>query len=164
MRSFVVACALMVALPTVTLAKPLPEPTDRVILTISGAIAESNGAAGAQFDRAMFEALPQTTIRTLTPWTEGEAEFRGVRLAELLATVGASGERVVARALNDYQEEIPLSDLSKHEIVVAIRMNGDYMRVRDKGPLWIVYDLDTADSTVAEAARMVWQLSHLDVR
>jgi len=163
MRMLTYVFAVLVATSATALARPLPEPTDQVILTVSGNIAETNGSGEARFDRAMLEALSQTTIRTLTPWTDGETEFQGVRLADLLDVIGATGERLTARALNDYQQEIPLSDLSTHEIVVAIRMNGEYMSVREKGPLWIVYDLDTADPTTAEASRMVWQLSHLDV-
>ncbi len=40
----------------------------KVILTITGKVAEKNSAEGAAFDLAMLEKLPQQTFSTKTPW------------------------------------------------------------------------------------------------
>jgi hypothetical protein len=47
-----------------------------------------------------------------------------------------------AKAINDYAIDIPLSDAVQGGPIVAYRLDGDTMSVRDKGPLWIVYPYD----------------------
>ena len=61
----------------------------------------------------------------------------------LMKRVGASGERVLADALNDYSTEIPVEDFANYSVILALKRNGEYMPVRDKGPLFIVYPFDS---------------------
>jgi hypothetical protein len=73
---------------------------------------------------------------------------------------------VEARALNDYEEVIPIEEFHKYDVLLAMRMNGALMRVRDKGPIWIVYpwsDNPELDD-FATREKSVWQLSVLHVR
>ena len=107
-----------------------------------------------------------TKLTTWTPWTEGEVEFEGVWARRLMEAVGARGTEVEARALNDYVEVIPIDDFHRYDVLLAVRMNGQLMRTRDKGPIWIVYpwsgnpELD--DFLMRE--KSVWQLNALHVR
>ncbi len=59
-------------------------PEGRVILTISGRIGRTNGKGVADFDRAMLEAMPFTTVETMTPWTDGMARFEGPLALDLM--------------------------------------------------------------------------------
>ena len=42
-------------------------------------------------------------------------------------------------ALNDYQTSIPIDDLTKHDVILAHRMNDALIPIQTKGPLFIVY-------------------------
>ena len=147
-------------------AGTLPQPTDKPILTISGAIANTNKENTAQFDRAMLEALGVETIETTTPWYDGPVKFEGVRLDKLMQHVGATGDLVLAVALNDYTREIPAADFAEHSPILALKLNGEYMPVSDKGPLFIVYpfDADEALQNQTYYGRSVWQVSQLVVK
>src|SRR2546426_12071099 len=79
----------------------LPEPTDKPILTVTGKISVTNKDGAAQFDRAMLESLGETSFSTSTPWYDGPRKFEGVPLAKLLGAVCASGDHIIATALND---------------------------------------------------------------
>src|SRR3546814_19130613 len=68
--------------------------------------------------------------------------FEGVAVAALLDFVRAEGSTVTAIALNDYKVQIPVSDIHDYPVLLALKMNGETLRVRDKGPIWIVYPLD----------------------
>ena len=151
------------AVPAV--ADDLPVPEDPVILTVSGAIETANLSETAVFDQTMLEALPQLTIRTTTSWTDGVTEFEGPRVADVLDRVGADGETVTAIALNDYAVPIPAVDFDDYDVILALRMNGETMSRRDKGPIWIVYPRDDFPelATVEYNARWVWQLRELRV-
>ena len=145
-------------------AETLPTPKGAVILTVSGKISATNAQGRADFDRAMLEGLGKATIKTSTPWTEGAPTFEGVPLARLLEAVGATGTTLRAVALNDYKSALPAKDADLG-VLLALKMNGEPMRVRDKGPIWIIYPLDQnpALRNKTTHSRMVWQIKSIVV-
>ena len=88
----------------------LASPKGKVILSISGRISVTNTASAARFDREMLEDLGLAKFTTMTPWYNEPVTFEGVRLDRLMQVVGASGEQLRARALDDYTTEIPIAD------------------------------------------------------
>lgn len=153
--------ALCVALPAVALQPA----TGKVILTISGNVAEKNTANAAVFDLAMLESLPQRSFTTMTPWGPQPIKFTGPLLRDVLAAAKASGTTIKAMALNDYQSAIPLDDAQKFDVILAHKMNDAEIPVKTKGPLFIVYPYDTKaelrSSTYYE--RSAWQLKSLKI-
>lgn len=143
----------------------LPAPSERVILRIYGAIERHNGGDIAAFDRAQLEALPQTTVRTTTPWTEGVIAFRGPLARDVLETVGAHGTVVTATAINDYQVKIPFADFQSHDVIMALTRDGRRMRIRDRGPIWIIYPWSDHPELRdgLHHGRSIWQLESLTV-
>ncbi|MCT7378325.1 molybdopterin-dependent oxidoreductase [Chelativorans salis] len=140
------------------------------VLTITGQIApQTEGTREARdvdFTIADLETLPQTEMRTYTDWTEGLQSFSGVLLKDLIDAIGASGKEIVATALNDYSATIPVSDAYELSVLLAIKHNGQYMRIRDKGPVWIIYPSTESSSTKVNPYndRMIWQLYRLEFR
>jgi hypothetical protein len=147
-------------------AHALDAPGGPVVLTISGKISHVNDGQTATFSMAMLEALPQKTFSTSTPWYPGKVEFTGPLLRDVLAAAGAKGEQVVALALNDYKTEIPISDATQFDMVIARLMDGKPMAIRNRGPLFIVYPYDSKPELRAERYynRSAWQLSRLIVQ
>lgn len=158
--------ALIVTMGDPLSADGLPRPTDHVILTVAGAITHTNAPGQAEFDRAMLEQLGLTRLRTWTPWTEGEAEFQGIPARRLMTAVGATGTAVRALALNDFESTIPLADFERYLVLLATRIDGKQLEVRDKGPIWIVYpwsDHPELDD-LPTRRKSVWQLRSLRVQ
>ena len=147
-------------------ADDLKLPIEKPILTISGKVATTNKEGEAHFDRPMLEALGMVTIETSTPWDTGKVRFEGVLLDKLMKQVGASGERVVVVALNDYSSEIPLEDFAKHNVIIALKRNGEYMPISDKGPLFIIYPFDAKPELKRQTyySRSVWQVAKMIVK
>jgi hypothetical protein len=158
-----VGCLLAAGIPVFA---SIPVPSGKTILTISGKISETNVENTAQFDRGMLEAMGMQTIETTTPWYTGPVRFEGVLLEKLMTAVGASGEQVTAVALNDYVTEIPLDDFKKYGVILALKRDGEYMPVRDKGPLFIVYPYDSLSELQSQTyyGRSAWQLAKLIVK
>ena len=162
-----VALAALVALAIpAAWAGELPKPVGKPILTIQGKIATVNRDGTAQFDLAMLERLGMVTIETKTPWFDGPVKFEGVPLARLMREVEANGRTIVAVALNDYSSEIPIEDVTKYDVILALKRNGEYMPVRDKGPLFVVYPYDSAPELRSQTyyGRSVWQIAKLVVK
>lgn len=78
-----------------------------------------NGKGEVVLTRAEFEALPQTEVKTGTPWTEGEHLYRGVFLRDLVRIYGLKSQEVKALAVNEYWAALPLEDGEKYPVLVA---------------------------------------------
>lgn len=160
------ATVLPTAMPTY--AKDLPKPTGKVVLEISGSITNTNRDGVAAFDAGMLDAIGRHVVTTSTVWTErGAHDFEGVLMRDVLKAVGATAATtVMAKALNDYQVEIPVADFQRYDVILASSMDGKVLTARDKGPLWIVYPRDKhgelADERIDQ--RWVWQLNRLELR
>lgn len=153
-------------LPGLSLAAELAAPTGKVLLTVSGRITNTNSGDQAVFDREMLEALGVSELAQETPWTDGRHVFNGVLGHKILDAVGAEGEMIVAKAINDYQVNIPTSDLRNYPVLFALKQNGSYMRVRGKGPIWIIYPRETYPELDTDQItdRWVWQLTEIVIQ
>ncbi len=154
------------ALALTPAALALEPPSGRVLLSITGRVGQTNAPQRADFDLAMLDALPQQELVTRTPWFKTVRRFSGPLLRDVLAAAGASGNTLGAVALNDYKVEIPVEDTLAFRVVLATRLDGKTMAVRDKGPLFIVYPYDDSADLRSERYynRSAWQLRSLDVR
>lgn len=159
-------CALVLGGLAAARADELPRPAGRPILEISGAITRTNEPGKAVFDLAMIEALGLRELVTRTPWTEGPQNFVGIDPRALLAAVGARGRELEATALDSYRVVVPVADLERFPMLLATRVDGKPMRVRERGPLWLVYPWDTHPETVDQPyrGRAIWQLRSIVVR
>lgn len=162
MKSILVA--LLASVMTATTALALEAPTGPVVLTVKGKISNTNAGDSAQFDLQMLEKLKGRKGEMETPWTTGKVTFEGPFLREVLAAVGASGTSLKVRALNDYAAEVPAED-AKLDTILATKLDGKPMSVRDKGPLMLVYpfDLDAGLYNEKYFSRSVWQIKEIEV-
>jgi hypothetical protein len=147
-------------------AQTLEAPEGATLLTVTGAIEETNSEGAARFDRAMLEAMEPEAFTTTTTWTEGPQDFTGVLLSDLLERLGVTEGTLRAMAINDYAVDIPVSDAVEGGPIVAYRLDGEPMSVRDKGPLWIVYPYDSRPEYQSEVifSRSIWQLDRIEVQ
>jgi len=158
--------AMLLASSHLAIAAGPAQPRGNIILTVSGALGNAIGDDKAAFDLDMLKALPVTTFKTKTTWTEGEKKFTGVSMQALLSAVGSTGHVAKSIALNDYGVEIPVSDAVADGPIIAYLMDDKPMPVRDKGPLWIVYPFDAKAEYRTEAtyAKSIWQLSRIELK
>lgn len=143
----------------------LSAPDGDVMLTIAGNIEKTNAAGEARFDLEMLHALGYRTLRTSTPWTDGTHEFGGVLMQDLLEAVGAQGKTVVAETLNNKGYRIDISDFLKYPVLLATSVDGERLRIRDKGPLWIVYPRDQFTELWQQPAerKTIWHITRLSI-
>lgn len=139
---------------------------ERVVLSVSGLVAPRAEGGEHHFTLAALEALGLTSLQTETPWTQGSQTFSGVPLEQLMRAVGARGEELVCTALNRYHTIVPRRDGTENGALLATRLLGQPMRVRELGPVWLVYPWsarpDLQNQTFHE--RAIWQLRHIEVR
>jgi hypothetical protein len=165
-KAFVSATVALVALTAAAAAGDLARPAGKVVLTISGKIENRNSEGGAVFDLAMLDALPSRKSVVNTPWYTNRTAFEGPLGSALLDAVGAKGDKLRVVALNDYAADIPVEDFRKWPVILATRLDGNPMSVREKGPLFVIYPFDADPSLFNEKYfnRSVWQVKSIEVQ
>ena len=143
----------------------LAPPEGNVLLTVTGSIANTNASGKAELDSRLIETFGVTRLQTSTPWTEGRPVFEGVLMRDLLEGLGAEAKKVTVVALNDYKIDIPAEDFSKYPVLLATKMDGKPLRIRDKGPLWLIYPQDDFPELQNKPtqAKWVWQIKAMNL-
>ena len=141
------------ATPT-TKPASIPAPKGKVVLTVTGRLANPNRNSTAVFDQAALNSLGMQQTTTFEPFDKKDITFRGVPLAAVLARVGmpATATKVKVHALDDYQVEFKPSDLTQAGVLLATEADGQALPVSKGGPIRVVFPRDSA----AGANKDVW--------
>lgn len=132
-------------------------------LLIDGDIAAAGGTM--QLTDTALSALPQIAFATSTIWTTGEIRFSGPALAAVLQAGGAGTGDLMLHATNDYNVKMPRDMIEAEAPIIATRIGGQPISLRDKGPFWVVFPYDTQARFRSDLALMVsvWQLIEISV-
>mgnify|MGYP003649708220 CR=1 FL=1 len=143
----------------------LEVPEGPVILVVSGKVGLPNVGDEAHFDKAMLEALGLHETITRTPWHDGVMRFSGPLGRAILEAAGAEGENARVIALNEYAATVPISDFENYDVILAMQADGKVLRIRDQGPLFVIYPFDKHSELLNEEifSRSVWQVARIDV-
>ena len=153
---------------TLAAGDAIPAPTGRKVLAVSGNISGANMGATAVFDMATLESVGVVRYTTETVWSESPITFDGVLLSAVLDVIGANASATTLKvtALNDYAIEVPIAHAREWPTILALKADGEYMSVRDKGPLWLVYPrhMNAQFGNDKYNARWIWQIATIEVQ
>ncbi|WP_170382916.1 hypothetical protein [Ruegeria atlantica] len=162
----------------------MPAPQGHVLLTLGGAVTETNlpardendggllghldvqhdGAAG--FDASILDGLEQVEI-TITYGPEGnkrDIAFSGPLLSDVMIMAGAEGKTARPMAMDGYQSEIPWDSIKAHQPIVATHADDTPMGIGGYGPTMIVFPpTDDADLAQKQAGQQVWALAYIEI-
>ena len=157
--------AMLCLLLGLSIITSVPAWSQGIPLAITG-----QNVAGETFSlevqRSQLEQLPQTTLSTHLPWLEQSAVFQGVRLLTLMEHFKLSGSKIKLLALNDYSVIINHDYIKQFNPLLAIKQNGEYLKVRDYGPYWVIISLNEHPEAAEtkHLANMVWQLTFIEAQ
>ncbi|MFB9215904.1 molybdopterin-dependent oxidoreductase [Vibrio sinaloensis] len=104
------------------------------------------------------------SFETKLPWLDKSALFTGFKASDLLNYYRIDDAFSVSFvALNDYASSSRVEDLLQYQPIIAYQMNGEKMKVRNKGPYWLVFDLDKYPEidNAGYHSQMVWQIDEI---
>lgn len=141
----------------------IPEPGSEPILTIKGAITESNSANGVELDVETLAEMPMTEVDVYEPFIKEDRTFTGVMLDDLLEIVGIESRAgsIFMQALDDYSMELSIADASGASAMVAIEEEGKPIKVRHGGPARIVFLTD--GKIAANTDMWIWSVNRMKV-
>lgn len=153
---------------TLPLGIPVPPPTEPVVLTVRGRLGLPHAEVGTTFDIPTLERIGLIRFTTPTAWTDGLVTFEGVLLSRLLEVLAVPGDvkELAMTALDDYQVTIPAADVHTWPVILALKRDGQYMSVRNKGPLWVVYPRHAFPELqqAKHNPKWIWQLKEIVIR
>ncbi len=107
------------------------------------------------------------TVKLYNPWEKKSAEYTGIWLKDLLAQKAQSGVTSISfKAIDDYRVKIDQATWQKYRILLVTRENGDYIGVRDKGPMRIVFpDYDASKKEYElNLPLWMWMISKIEFK
>ncbi|MBO9453177.1 hypothetical protein J7426_23140 [Tropicibacter sp. R16_0] len=180
-RTAALCVALLSPLPAVA---EIAAPTGPVLVTLGGAVGESNlprrGAddgglfgfleveydAAVGLDTAMLGSLPQHTI-TIPYGPEDNQRtyaFSGPFLADVMTMAGANGKSALPMAMDGYQAEIPWDMIERLNPILATHADGAPMGIGGYGPTIVVFaPTDNAEDAEAIPAMQVWAIAYIGI-
>jgi hypothetical protein len=161
-------------------AVALEPPHGPVILTVAGAVTETNRGPfdarvdeffayhdltfekAAAFDAASLEALGMQDVVVRYADRQETDRFAGPRLRDVLDAAGAVGSGIRILALDGYVRELSRADIDAYDWIVALKRNGEALGIGQFGPLWVVYARHDGQSITAEdEARWPWAVFYI---
>lgn len=143
---------------------PIPPPAHQVVLRVHGAT-KAKGKGPLELDRETLEKMGLVRYTAPNRWYPTPVTFEGVLIAAFLDVVGAPPQATMMRmrALNDYEILLPIAEARRWPLMFALKLNGSPMRVRDKGPIWVVYPahLEPMLAGAAYQGKWIWQLAEI---
>ncbi len=151
------AVVLLLGGAGVASAQTLESPSGPVILTVTGRIAQTNRRPfdgsrdaffknqqvtferAAEFDLAMLEALGMRKVQADYPQGGPLHIFEGPLLRDVLKAAVAGGATIKVSALDGYTQEIPVAELERWPIVLAVKRDGKYLALGGFGPSWVAF-------------------------
>ena len=164
-------------------AADTPTPAGAPILTIVGNIPQANRppfdkledlffayhersfAKAYSFDLAMLESLGMSKATIAYEGWPEPLEVEGPLLRDVLAAAGAPEGTVATLALDGFATELSPDDLDAEDWIVAIKKNGLYLGIGQRGPVWVLYARrDGKTATIEDEQRWPWAVFLLEVR
>ncbi|MAM23758.1 MAG: hypothetical protein CML55_00040 [Rhodobacteraceae bacterium] len=122
--------------------------------------------ASESFTLEELLAMPQTTIVTKNDYVDEATAFQGPSLRSILEEADIARDATLRMgALNDYSAIVPAGDAFEYEVILAVLRDGEPMSVREKGPIWVIYPMDSYPELQDDVYndRLVWQLKSISV-
>ncbi|GLQ32964.1 hypothetical protein [Litoribrevibacter albus] len=113
--------------------------------------------------QAQLKDLTHDTLTTITPWTDKPQVFSGISIASLMKHFDIHATKAYAKALNDYEVEINLNQALAAGAFIVSHVNGEPMKVRNKGPFWIIFPWSDHPHLIERKYQdwSIWQLTEL---
>lgn len=118
------------------------------------------------FSREELAAMGMFKLTTANDYLDGEAQFEGVLMRNLLAAVAASGAKLARLiAENDYSVEISTQEFFEYDVLLAMSQDGERLSLRDKGPIWMIYPMSDFPELQDPSfnSRLIWQLDRVEL-
>lgn len=134
------------------------------VLIVETAPSTSCGSKELVFSEKQLQELPQHTFKTRHTWAAEAQEFTGPLLADVLKLICPSAQNLYLRSLDQYSVMVNFKKILNYQAILALKINGKTLSIREKGPLWLMIDTDGHKVPTRSLDNLfVWQLYYIRV-
>jgi hypothetical protein len=155
-------------------AEQMEAPKEMVLLTVAGAINNTNRGPfdsdkdsifsrlnigfdrAFAFDRPMLARLKHGRVTAVTTELGKAAVFTGPLLKEVLAAVGAARTKVSFVAVNNYEGYLEQEDIETSDWILALDADGVPLGLGQQGPIWLINTRGPGDPPPNQSHRGHW--------
>lgn len=103
------------------------------------------------------------TIEVYNPWEKRREVYSGIWVSELIKQYGPSAKSLTLTAIDSYQTTLNDEEWQSFRIMLVTKVNGQYIDVKNKGPMRIVFaDYDAADNRYElSLPKWMWMIKQL---
>lgn len=101
------------------------------------------------------------------PWEKQEDSYEGIFLDQLAKHYAKDSiEKIVIKAIDDYTITFEKELYMNERILLAYKVNGEFISVRDKGPMRIIFvDYDSSKKKYElNLAKWLWMIKTIDFK
>ena len=92
-------------------------------------------------------------------------QLEGPLLSDVLKAVGGEKKDITVLALDGFASEISAADLETYEWLLAIKQDGRYLGLGQRGPTWLVYSRrDSKPLTEEDELRWPWAAFLIEIK
>ncbi|HSH05210.1 MAG TPA: molybdopterin-dependent oxidoreductase [Anaerolineae bacterium] len=146
----------------------VPMSTGEPVLTVSGDIGSTNEADLLVLDMETLEKMRLVSYTLVDPFLETEVTYSGVLMSDLveMLEIGDGATMIHMTALDDYAVDISLADIEKWPIMLATKVDGEYLDIEAGGPIRIIYPYHVSDELdpVEYNPLWIWQIETMEVK
>lgn len=115
--------------------------------------------------RRDLSSLPQVSFQTRTFWTDGTHAFTGPSLETIAALGPGPAASVKVIGLDGYTSELSAKEWVQYGALLAVWFDGQYMRIRDLGPFWLMFPADSNPAllyTQDIQEKLTWHVARIE--
>jgi len=180
--TFLLAFALALVMLTPLAQAQSPSLSGPAVLTVAGNVSKTNRGPvdpfvdaffhfgevefdkAAAFDLSRLQALGLKKVTVRYPDWPRAFTLEGPLLSDVLDAAGASGSVVRVQALDGYAAEIPMEEVRDYPILLAVKRDGQFLGLGDRGPAWVIFPRDDyPELAERDEAQWVWSAYYIDV-
>ncbi len=104
------------------------------------------------------------TVETYNPWEKRTEVYTGIWVSDLIKTYGQGTTSLKLTAIDDYQVTLNNEEWQNLRILLATKVNGQYIDVKNKGPMRVVFpDYDAANKHYElSLPKWLWMIKRLE--
>lgn len=145
---------------------PIPQPLGNLdkVLIVNTDPSANCGSKELTFSETKLLELPQHSFTTNHTWSTTPQEFSGPLLADVIKLVCPNAREVYLRSLDQYSIMINFQKLAKYQPILALKIDGKLLSIRERGPIWLMVDTNGYKLPARSLDNLlVWQLYYIRI-
>ncbi len=104
------------------------------------------------------------TVEIYNPWEKRKEIYTGIWVTDLIKKYGQGAHSLTLTAIDNYQVTLKDEDWQNLRILLATKVNGQYIDVKNKGPMRVVFpDYNAADKRYElSLPKWLWMIKQLE--